>query len=169
MLSPHLSLSFCYPLLHAWACVVPALSFCYPLLHAWACVVPALSFCYPLLHAWACVVPALSFCYPLLHAWACVVPALSFCYPLLHAWACVVPALIIDFLLSPTSCMSMCCPHTYHSVPAIPYFMHELVFLPVKSLRCVLFCYWPCGVSYPIIDLVMCPILLLTLWCIISY
>ena len=51
VLSPYIYLSFCYPLLHAWACVVPTLSFYYLLLHAWSYVVPTLGFCYQLLHA----------------------------------------------------------------------------------------------------------------------
>ena len=65
--------------------------------------------------------------------------------------------------------MSLCCPNTYHWVSATPYFMPKHVLLPVKSLRCVLFCYWPCCVSYLFIYLVMSPILLLNLWCFLSY
>ena len=75
----------------------------------------------------------------------------------------------IKFLLSPTSCMSLCCPNTYHWVSATPYFMPKHVLLPVKSLRCVLFCYWPCGVSYPLTEFVVYPILSVTFWCVLSY
>ena len=112
---------------------------------------------------------SLSFCYPLLHAWACLVPTLIIKFLLSPTSSMILCCPHVKFLLSPTSCISLCCPHTYHSVSAIPYFMHKLVLLPVRSLRCVLSYYCPCDFCFPTTDLVVFPIISLTLWCLLPY